>query len=269
MISECLILLPEFLLKMSKTLAVIPARLDSSRFPNKPLKEILGIPMVAHCLYRAKFCKKIDLLILATPDKEIYELGKKLGFEVCITSHDHERATERAGEVVEILKGQKKYFGNVILLQGDEPQLNPKVVDQLIEKTKYSKNGIVNLIHKIKKSDLIDTNVVKALVNKKNEILYFSRAPIPKVSDNAYRQLGLIGFKTDLLLKFIDLKPTPHETIESIDMMRLLDNDIKIDSFEIDKPILGVDEKHHIQVVEKYLASDTYYLDYKNKYERL
>ena len=68
--------------------------------------------MVAHCLYRAKFCKKIDLLILATPDKEIYELGKKLGFEVCVTSHDHERATERAGEVVEILKGQKKYFDN-------------------------------------------------------------------------------------------------------------------------------------------------------------
>ena len=163
-------MLQEYLLEMSKTLAVIPARLASSRFPNKPLEEILGIPMIVHCFYRAKYCIGIDHLVIATPDEEIFELCKKLDFEVCMTSDNHERATERAGEVVEIYEKQNKYYENVILLQGDEPQLDPKVVDQLIQRTKISKNGIVNLIHCITERDFNDLNVVKAVINNKNEI---------------------------------------------------------------------------------------------------
>ena len=144
---------------MSKTLAVIPARLASSRFPNKPLEEILGIPMIVHCFYRAKYCIGIDHLVIATPDEEIFELCKKLDFEVCMTSDKHERATERAGEVVEIYEKQNKYYENVILLQGDEPQLDPKVVDQLIERTEISKNGIVNLIHCITEKDFNENTI--------------------------------------------------------------------------------------------------------------
>ena len=251
---------------MSKTLAVIPARLASSRFPNKPLEEILGIPMIVHCFYRAKYCIGIDDLVVATPDEEIFELCKKLDFEVCMTSDKHERATERAGEVVEIYEKQNKYYENVILLQGDEPQLDPKVVDQLIERTEISKNGIVNLIHCITEKDFNDLNVVKAVINNKNEILNFSRTLIPGNPDKAFRQLGLIGFKTEFLQKFIDLDPSIHEVIESIDMMRFLDNDIKIEAFEVDQQILGVDEKQHIKLVETYLESDKYFLDYKNNF---
>ena len=80
---------------MPRTLGVIPARLASSRFPNKPLHPIMGIPMIGHCLYRAQRAKMIDKLILATPDMEIFELGEKLGFECMMTSAKHERATER------------------------------------------------------------------------------------------------------------------------------------------------------------------------------
>ena len=89
--------------KMPRTLGVIPARLASSRFPNKPLHPIMGIPMIAHCLYRAQRAKMIDKLILATPDMEIFELGERLGFECMMTSAKHERATERAAEVLESL----------------------------------------------------------------------------------------------------------------------------------------------------------------------
>ncbi len=256
----------EYLLEMSKTLAVIPARLASSRFPNKPLEEILGIPMIVHCFYRAKYCIGIDDLVVATPDEEIFELCKKLDFEVCMTSDKHERATERTGEVVEIYEKQNKYYENVILLQGDEPQLDPEVVDQLIERTETSKNGIVNLIHCITEKDFNDLNVVKAVINNKNEILNFSRTLIPGNPDKAFRQLGLIGFKTEFLQKFIDLDPSIHEVIESIDMMRFLDNDIKIEAFEVDQQILGVDEKQHIKLVETYLESDKYFLDYKNNF---
>lgn len=249
---------------MSKTLAVIPARLASSRFPNKPLEEILGIPMIAHCYYRAKYCKQIDHLVLATPDEEIFKFAKKLNFEVCMTSDKHERATERAGEVVKIYEKENKNYENIILLQGDEPQLDPEVVDQLIEKIKISENGIVNLIHEIGISDFNDPNVVKVVFNNKNEIINFSRTLIPRSPKKAYRQLGLIGFKTKFLMKFIDLPPSVHEIAESIDMMRFLDNDIIIEAFEVNQPILGVDEKHHIELAESYLRKDKYYLDYKN-----
>jgi len=101
--------------KMPRTLGVIPARLASSRFPNKPLYPIMGIPMIGHCLYRAQRAKMIDKLILATPDMEIFELGEKLGFECMMTSAKHERATERAAEVLESLETQKKHFENIVL----------------------------------------------------------------------------------------------------------------------------------------------------------
>ena len=104
---------------MTKTLAVIPARLASSRFPNKPLKMILGIPMIAHCYYRAQFSKNVDKLILATPDKEIIELSNQLGFHAIMTSDKHERATERVCEVLDILKSDDHLFDNIILLHGD------------------------------------------------------------------------------------------------------------------------------------------------------
>jgi len=251
---------------MNKTLGVIPARLASSRFPNKPLKKILGIPMIAHCYLRAKYCKNIDHIVLATPDEEIFEFGKKLKFEVCMTSSVHERATERAGEVVQIYKNKNKYFDNVILIQGDEPQLDPVVIDNLADKIKTSKNGVVNLIHQIQKKDFEDENVVKLVFNNRKEVLNFSRTLLPRNPRHAYRQLGLIAFRTEILEKFISLNSSKYEKIESIDMMRLIENDYMIDTLETDKPIIGVDEEHHIKLVEECLHSDKYFLDYRNKY---
>ena len=140
---------------MTRTLAVIPARLASSRFPNKPLKMILGIPMIAHCYYRALLCKNVDKLILATPDKEIIELSDQLGFQAIMTSDKHERATERACEVLDILKSDGELYDNVLLLQGDEPQINPETIDQLIKEITESNNDVINLIHPIENIDEI------------------------------------------------------------------------------------------------------------------
>tara|TARA_S200000501_G_scaffold313575_1_gene305100 strand:+ start:197 stop:970 length:774 start_codon:yes stop_codon:yes gene_type:complete len=253
---------------MTKTLAVIPARLASSRFPNKPLEMILGIPMIAHCYYRAQLSKNVDKLILATPDKEIIELSNKLGFHAIMTSDKHERATERVCEVLDILKSDDHLFDNIILLQGDEPQINPDIVDNLIKEISESNNDVINLIHLIENEDLIDTNVVKAIINNDKDIINFSRTAIPANGKSGFRQLGMIAFKTKALEKFSQLKPSKHEIIESIDMMRFLDNDIKIGSFLTEEAITGVDEEHHISEVEKKMKHDIFINKYLLSYEK-
>ena len=253
---------------MTKTLAVIPARLASSRFPNKPLKMILGIPMIAHCYYRAQLSKNVDKLILATPDKEIMELSNQLGFHAIMTSDKHERATERACEVLDILKSDDQLFDNIILLQGDEPQINPEIVDKLIKEISESNNDVINLIHPIENEDLIDTNIVKAVINNDKDIINFSRTAIPANGKSGFRQLGMIAFKTKALEKFSQLKPSKHEIIESIDMMRFLDNDLKIGSFLTEEVITGVDEEHHISEVEKKMKNDILINKYLLSYEK-
>ena len=253
---------------MTRTLAVIPARLASSRFPNKPLKMILGIPMIAHCYYRALLCKNVDKLILATPDKEIIELSNQLGFQAIMTSDKHERATERACEVLDILKSDGQLYDTVLLLQGDEPQINPETIDQLIKEITESNNDVINLIHPIENEDLIDTNIVKAIINNDKDVINFSRTAIPANGKSGFRQLGMIAFKTNGLEKFSQLKPSKHEIIESIDMMRFLDNDIKIGSFLTHEVITGVDEEHHIGEVEKKMKNDIFFNNYILSYEK-
>ena len=257
------------LLKMPRTLGVIPARLASSRFPNKPLHPIMGIPMIAHCLYRAQRAKMIDKLILATPDMEIFELGERLGFECMMTSAKHERATERAAEVLESLETQKKHFENIILLQGDEPELDPKVVDNLIASMNASKASVINLVHAITDEDIQDVNVVKAILTQNNTVNFFSRASIPTNTAVSFRQLGMIGFTSEILKKFITLEPTKHEIIESIDMMRLLDNDIDILAMEVTKSVIGVDQLKDISLVEARLMHDPLFPEYRKCYENL
>ncbi len=140
------------------------------------------------------------------------------------------------------------------------------MIDNLADKIKTSKNGVVNLTHKIQKKDFEDENVVKLVFNNRKEVLNFSRSLLPRNPKNVYRQLGLIAFRTEILEKFISLNSSKYEKIESIDMMRLIENDYKIDTLETDKSIIGVDEEHHIKLVEECLHSDKYFLDYKNKY---
>ena len=116
---------------MKKTLGVIPARMASSRFPGKPLKEILGIPMLAHCYERAMLSKACDKLVIATPDQVIVDWAGKYNIPALLTSHSHERATERAQEAAEILRGQGESYEFILLLQGDEPQIFPEDIRNL------------------------------------------------------------------------------------------------------------------------------------------
>ena len=157
---------------MKKTLGVIPARMASSRFPGKPLKKILGIPMLAHCYERAMLSEACDKLVIATPDQAIIDWADKYNIPSLLTSNTHERATERAQEASEILRGQGENYEFILLLQGDEPQIFPEDIKNLSSAFHRNNFEIVNLVYLIDGDDLSNQNVVKAIVSLESKIIF-------------------------------------------------------------------------------------------------
>lgn len=251
---------------MNKTLGVIPARMASSRFPGKPLKKILGIPMLAHCYERALLSRACDKLVIATPDEEIMNWAKNHEIPAVLTSHHHERATERAQETLDILSKQGEKYDFILLLQGDEPQIFPDDIKNLSAAFCGSELEIVNLVYPIDGDDLDNPNVVKAIMTNTSKISFFTRAHVPNKSDKAMRQLGMIGFTLAALTQYTKLKPTPLEALESIDMMRILENDYEIKAVISSSPILGVDNPEDITKAELMMTKDVLLEIYKDKY---
>ena len=251
---------------MNKTLGVIPARMSSSRFPGKPLKNILGIPMIAHCYERALISNSCDQLIIATPDQEIMNWASHHDIPAILTSHEHERATERAAEVVEILESKELFYDYILLLQGDEPQIDPSDISKLKGAFAEFKASVVNLVFPINGGDLSDPNIVKAIISRSNKIHFFTRAHVPYQCKKGVRQLGMIGFTNQSLKRYVKLEMTELEILESIDMMRFLENDIEIQGVYSTTPILGVDRPEDLQKAEKMMSGDIFLNTYKGKY---
>lgn len=251
---------------MNKTLGVIPARMASSRFPGKPLKKILGIPMLAHCYERALLSQTCDKLVIATPDEEIMNWANNHEIPAILTGHHHERATERAQETVDILSNQGEIYDFILLLQGDEPQIFPEDIKNLSAAFCGSELEIVNLVYPIDGEDLDNPNVVKAIMTNTFKISFFTRAHVPNRGDMALRQLGMIGFTIAALTQYTNLQSTPLEELESIDMMRLLENDYEINAVISSSPILGVDDPGDIAKAELMMTKDLLLETYQDKY---
>jgi len=251
---------------MKKTLGVIPARMASSRFPGKPLKKILGIPMLAHCYERALLSQACDKLVIATPDEDIMNWAKNHEIPVVLTGHHHQRATERAKETLDILGKQGEMYDFILLLQGDEPQILPDDIKNLSAAFCGSELEIVNLVYPIDGDDLGNPNVVKAIMSNTSKISFFTRAHVPNQSNQAMRQLGMIGFNIAALTQYTNLQPTPLEELESIDMMRLLENDYEINAVISSSPILGVDHPEDIAKADLMMAKDLLLETYRHKY---
>jgi 3-deoxy-manno-octulosonate cytidylyltransferase (CMP-KDO synthetase) len=251
---------------MKKTLGVIPARMASSRFPGKPLKKILGIPMLAHCYERALLSQACDKLVIATPDEDIMNWAKNHEIPVVLTGHHHQRATERAKETLDILSKQGEMYDFILLLQGDEPQILPDDIKSLSAAFCGSELEIVNLVYPIDGDDLGNPNVVKAITSNTSKISFFTRAHVPNQSNQAMRQLGMIGFNIAALTQYTNLQPTPLEELESIDMMRLLENDYEINAVISSSPILGVDHPEDIAKADLMMAKDLLLETYRHKY---
>lgn len=240
-----------------KVVAVIPARMGSSRFPGKPLRKILDLPMVEHVRRRALLCEFVDEVVVATCDKEIKDTVESYGGKALMTSDKHERCTDRVQEAV-----GKSLADVVVVLQGDEPLLGVDVIDNLIAPFRNTNDVLcTNLLSVIKDDvDLDDHDIVKAVLNQKNEVLCFSRAAIAhrvvKTDCPLYRQTGFSAFRRDFLEKFSQLAPTALEITESIDFMRILEHGYSILGIVYDQITVGVDRPDDIAIVENILKND-------------
>jgi len=219
-----------------KAVAVIPARMESSRFPGKPLADIHGVAMVGHCYLRTAMCDELLETYVATCNEEILEYVHSIGGKAIMTSSSHERASDRAAEaLVKIEKDLGYKVDVVVMVQGDEPMVTPGMISLALEPFRTnSEVDIVNLMSEMESVDEFeDPNEVKVVVDKNSDAIYFSREPIPSrrkgvESVKMLKQVCVIPFKRDFLIKFNEMEEAVLERIESIDMLRVIENGGKV-----------------------------------------
>jgi 3-deoxy-manno-octulosonate cytidylyltransferase (CMP-KDO synthetase) len=248
-------------------IGVIPARYGSTRFEGKPLVSILGKSMIQRVYEQAQQSQILEKIIVATDDHRIFDHVKKFGGEVCMTRASHPSGTDRIAEVVAQLQNQSKpYDPKVIVnIQGDEPLIDPNDIDCLAEL--FFKNRaleIATLVSPCKTiKELENENIVKAILNKKAEAIYFSRLAIPyyKSAKNKiglkqmsyFKHKGIYAYTASALLKISQLAPCDLEKAESLEQLRWIFNGYKIQTASSANESIGVDMPEDIKKILKIL----------------
>ena len=242
-----------------KILGVIPSRYDSTRFEGKPLKEIMGYPMI-EWVYKRSEQSNIDELVVATDDERIFEAVKKFGGNVIMTSKDHENGTSR---IVEVIENEKyKNFDFIINIQGDEPLIDINSINLLADNYRKERSEIITLKKELKNIEEIENpNIVKVITDFDNNALYFSRSVIPYNRDNKiefkyFKHIGIYGYTSDFLIKLTKLKEGVIEKIESLEQLRFIENGYKIKVFETFSNLIGVDTKENLEKVIEYVKKN-------------
>ena len=239
-----------------KIIGVIPARYQSSRFPGKPLAQILGKPMIAYVYERAAQVKAIDELLVATDSDEIFTACGKLGIPVAMTRDTHATGTDRLGEIAE--KTDADFYVNI---QGDEPLIEPSVISSIVEyKLAHPEVSVINTMTRVKPdTDINDRSVVKAAAAENGDLLYLSRAPIPcskrGEAVDYMRHLGLYGLSREALLFYANADRGYLESIEDVEMLRFLENGYRIKILPVESKSIGVDNPEDIAKVEAVLKN--------------
>ena len=250
---------------MKRIVAVIPARMASTRFPGKPLALLQGLPMIEHVFRRAKLCSQLDEDYVATCDDDIRQVAKGFGAKVIMTSAAHERATDRVAEAAEHFAADI-----IVMIQGDEPMITPAMIETALDAFRSNPlTSCVNLVHRItSEEEFIDPNTIKVVADVHGNALYFSRSPIPHASfehltTKIFKQVCVIAFTRECLQEFSRLPSTPLERAESIDMLRLLENGRSVRLVETETATHSVDTPADLQLVQSLMkdANDLENLD--------
>jgi 3-deoxy-manno-octulosonate cytidylyltransferase (CMP-KDO synthetase) len=245
-------------------ISIIPARMGSTRFPGKPMAEILGMPMIGHVYKRVKMSKILSEVYVATCDKVIYDYIESIGGKAIMTSDCHERCSDRCAEaMLKIEKETSEKCDIMVMVQGDEPLTFPAMIDEAITPMLEDKSmSITNLVADIDSlSSFEDPNEVKVVMDEESNALYFSREPIPSRKKGILKvpmkkQVCVIPFTREFLLKFNEMEPTPLEIIESVDMMRILENGMKVKMVNTKYETKAVDTKEDLDLVSKMMSKD-------------
>ncbi|MCK4533670.1 3-deoxy-manno-octulosonate cytidylyltransferase [bacterium] len=238
-----------------RIVGVVPVRYNSSRFPGKPLADILGKPMVLWVYQRAKQSQMLEEVFVATDDVRIKKVVEQEGGKVIMTSPSSS-GTDRIAEVAKTLE-----YDVFVNIQGDEPLISPEVIDLVVQPFRENPNlSVSTAITTISdKNEINDPNIVKVVVDKFNFALYFSRAAIPFVRDEDkkppnfqyYKHLGIYGYRKDFLIHFKSMSHCDLEQIEQLEQLRFLKNGYKIKVMLSDYNSISVDTPQDLERVRK------------------
>ena len=239
-------------------IGVIPARYGSTRFPGKPLAEINGKPMFWHVYHRASRCKKLRRVVLATDDRRICAAAVRFDIPVLMTRSDHPSGTVRVLDAAEQLAVADDAV--VINIQGDEPALEPEMVSELLAPFATAATRVTTLVRCVAAAEADSPDAVKVVFSNSGKALYFSRSLIPfhrdGRPDRVYRHIGMYAFRKEALKQFVTLGPSPLETTEQLEQLRLLENDIPIQVVVTNRRSIDVNRPEDIVLVSRILAGD-------------
>lgn len=242
-----------------RTIAILPARMGSSRFPGKPLASILGRSMIEHVFRRTAMSRTLAATYVATCDEEIRRAVEAFGGTAIMTSDTHERASDRIAEAMAGLEADI-----VVMVQGDEPMVHPDMIDEAVAPMLADPTiPCVNLTARIEsEEEFASPNTIKVVMKSNGDALYMSREPIPTRFKNdfaalpAWKQVCIMPFRREALIQFTRLAPTPLEIAESIDMNRFLEHGVPVRMVPTRFASQAVDTPADLELVAKLMATD-------------
>jgi 3-deoxy-manno-octulosonate cytidylyltransferase (CMP-KDO synthetase) len=246
-----------------KKVIIIPARLDSSRLPKKVLLDLKGKTVIQRVYEQCLKVKNVDGVYIATDSIEIKEVCETFTNNVIITKSTHKSGTDRIGEAVSAID-----CDIVINVQGDEPFIEPSLIEALVNSFVNSEISMSSAMSKINNvKDLQNTNVVKVVTDLHNNALFFSRSLIPFPRDvkeissanevieesQFFRHIGIYGYRKDFLLHFVNLEQSYLEKVEKLEQLRALENGFKIKMIEASSSLIGIDTREdYEEALKKY-----------------
>ena len=237
---------------------IIPARWGSSRFPGKPLHKLAGKPLLQHVFERVNNCEELDLVLVATDDERIREAAQEFGAEVVMTSSDHPTGTDRIAEAVR----DRREVTHVINIQGDEPLIDPGLVDPLARSLLSDPElPMITAANPLTDpSHLDDPDIVKVVLNRVGNALYFSRSALPHCRSTPddlqlLRHMGIYGYRRDFLEQFVQWPPGILESAEHLEQLRALENGARIRVVMTEDHSIGLDTPAQVPQLEALLAA--------------
>ena len=250
-------------IKKKNVLVLIPTRLNSRRLPAKALLPINNLPLIIHVYRRSLLAKNVDDVFICCDDSKILNTAKKYGAKAILTSKHHETGTDR---ICEAYKKIGKNYNFIVDVQGDEPLVSPTHIDKVIDHHKKNKN-IDIILPNLKIDSLNNTNIVKIVSNKFDEVLYISRAQIPYEFKSKLKKikkhLSVVSFRPEALLKFGKTKRSEIEKIEDIELLRALDIGLKIKTINLQGDSFSIDVFEDYTKAQIQISKDRYFKFYK------
>ena len=235
-----------------KVLCIIPARYASTRLPGKPLRDIAGKPMIVRVYERATGAQRVHEVVVATDDERIRAAVEEHGGHAVMTRADHATGTDRLAEVA----AQRPDCDLIINVQGDEPLIDPGVIDALVEPFLADEKLPMATAKTLltDEAEMENPNNVKVIVDRAGNALYFSRARIPYARNpgaKVYKHIGIYAYRRDFLLAYARMAQTPLELSESLEQLRALENGYRIRVVETDAVFIGVDTEEDLAAVNE------------------